>query len=52
MMAEEHQHGFVSKCLVSSCAWNGNNQCNAPGISISKWKENHDCVTWLPEEEL
>lgn len=47
----EHQHGKVGTCLVTSCAWQGSNQCNAPAISVGKFKQNHDCVTWIPRKE-
>lgn len=52
MEMEGHEHGIVGKCMVASCAWQNNDMCNAPGVSVGQWKQNHDCVTWIPEEEL
>ena len=41
----------VGKCLVNSCAWQGNEECRAPAISVGMYHDSdHDCVTWLPRE--
>jgi len=47
MMADK---GFVGTCNVSMCAWNKNNDCTAPGITVEKRKTHADCDTFLNEQ--
>jgi len=42
--------GFVGMCDVELCAWNENNDCKAPAITVEKRKSHADCDTFLNEE--
>jgi hypothetical protein len=42
--------GFVGSCSASTCSWNKNNDCMAPGITVEKRNTHADCDTFSNEQ--